>query len=54
MPLLWWTAAGNIDTFFRSLGYQVEPHFFGLGGREFRSIVATDRGRRHPGERVND
>jgi Zn-dependent M28 family amino/carboxypeptidase len=45
-------AAEYIDTQFRSLGYPVEPHFFSHDGREFRNLIATRRGRRHPGERV--
>lgn len=45
-------AADYIDAQFRSLGYPVEPHFFSQGGRQFRNIIATHRGRRHPEERV--
>lgn len=45
-------AAEYIDTLFRSLGYPVEPYFFTQGDRQFRNIIATRLGRRHPEERV--
>jgi Zn-dependent M28 family amino/carboxypeptidase len=34
-----------------SLGYDVEPHLFSQGGREFRNIVASRAGLRRPEER---
>ena len=45
-------AAEYIDTLFRSLGYSVEPHVFRQGDRQYRNIIATRRGQRHPEERV--
>jgi hypothetical protein len=44
-------AADSIHTALESMGYPVEPHVFSFGGQEFRNIVATRPGVRHPEER---
>jgi Zn-dependent M28 family amino/carboxypeptidase len=45
-------AADYILDAFRALEYAAEPHLFTEGGRQFRNIVATRPGLRHPDERL--
>ena len=45
-------AADYVSASLQSLGYKVEPHLFCEGDREFRNIIATSPGTRHPEERV--
>ncbi|MFC2105636.1 M28 family peptidase [Candidatus Bipolaricaulota bacterium] len=45
-------AASYISDSLQSLGYEVEPHLFCVGDREFRNIIATCPGTRQPEERV--
>ncbi|MFC2099825.1 M28 family peptidase [Candidatus Bipolaricaulota bacterium] len=45
-------AADYISASLQSLGYEIEPHLFREGDREFRNIIATCPGTRHPEERV--
>jgi Zn-dependent M28 family amino/carboxypeptidase len=45
-------AANYIYATLESLGYEVEPHLFSEGGREFQNIIATRLGLSSPEERL--
>jgi Zn-dependent M28 family amino/carboxypeptidase len=45
-------AADYVQASFHSLRYNVEPHLFTEGGREFQNIIATRLGVRHPDKRL--
>ncbi|MCM2358197.1 MAG: M20/M25/M40 family metallo-hydrolase [Geobacteraceae bacterium] len=45
-------AADYIADFLRSLDYEMGEHRFPDNGREFRNVIATRRGLRHPEQRV--
>jgi len=45
-------AADYVSASLQSMGYEVEPHLFREGDREFRNIIATRLGTCHPEERV--
>ena len=44
--------AGYIHSSLAAWGYEVKPHFFSAGGREFRNIVATHPGILNPDHRL--